>query len=440
MPMNVQPEASSTSRNELISPRTLQVGAVLRHDLYDTTGLLLTAAGTQLTPELIDKLRRFHRLYPHKPAAASTSRTSGNNQSANRLSLTEPVEPVSRFELDRRVEETRYDPPAEHDRPVLPRMKLSSLRAAAKEGEGWFRSASDSYAEITQDMLRGRRVDPRATISILDRFRTMIQTDPSLGLLITDLKSEPDEYLFTHGLNVSLLTMSVAIVAGFDEQSVLDAGLGAMLADLGMHRVPNDIRFAERPLTASERSAVEYHPIHTVHALESLGRLNDVSLLVAYQMHERTDGTGYPKRRSGQNTHPLARIAGVADTYAAMTCARPHRPYRHLPYDSVVTVLRDRKRHCRFAVRAFVECVSLFPIGSLVRLSDNTPARVLRSSGVAHTRPVIVPMNANGSECDQEVDLSRYSDLYVANVLRGEESEPPTQAIHRRASDFQAAG
>lgn len=46
---------------------------------------------------------------------------------------------------------------------------------------------------------------------------------------------------------------------------------------------------------------------------------------MAYQHHERIDGSGYPRALAGDKIHLFARIVAVADTYDAMTSDRIYR-------------------------------------------------------------------------------------------------------------------
>ena len=112
--------------------------------------------------------------------------------------------------------------------------------------------------------------------------------------------------------------------------------------------------------------------------------------MVAYQIHERCNGHGYPRRRQGDQIHELAKIAAVADVYVALVSPRPHRPalmphhaLRHILY-GVKSGVFDRR-----AVRALVKTISLFPIGSYLQLQDGRVGRVLRSNPHAPARPVI---------------------------------------------------
>src|SRR5690606_27821163 len=111
------------------------------------------------------------------------------------------------------------------------------------------------------------------------------------------------------------------------------------------------------------------------------------------------DGSGYPRGRTAQKIHPLAKIAGVADTFTALVARRPYRPGM-LPYHAMVQMLRDvgAGLYDGQIVRALLNTVSLFPIGSFVALNDGRVGRVLRSNGAFYDRPMV--------ECWQRSDLA----------------------------------
>lgn len=54
-------------------------------------------------------------------------------------------------------------------------------------------------------------------------------------------------------------------------------------------------------------------------------------------MHERPDGSGYPRRRKKDQIHFLSRVAAVADMYVALATPRPHRP-GILPHAAIQTI------------------------------------------------------------------------------------------------------
>lgn len=141
-------------------------------------------------------------------------------------------------------------------------------------------------------------------------------------------------------------------------------------------------------------------------------------MMIAYQSHERPDRSGYPKGRHRMLIHPFARIVGAADAYVALSSQRPHRDGR-IPYQAMTTLLEEanRDRHDRDAVRTILDCLSLFPLGSYVNLSNGSRARVLRANPGLHTRPVVLQLNADGTDSDVEIDLSLEDDLSVAKAI-----------------------
>jgi len=338
-----------------------------------------------------------------------------------------PVKPVP-ARLDSIVERTTYPDiilPEGASTPG-PRIPLLELRGELEGGVARYQAAVERNACLAEDLMRGEPLNVEAAAEMLGVFQTMIDRDASLGPLLVDLKSDPDDYLYHHGLNVSILSMSIARWLGMDREQTFELGCGALFSDLGMLRVPESVRLASRKLTESEWLAVNQHPIHTANILERAGALTQNTLLTAYQTHERCDGTGYPRHRNQMFIHPLARIVGIADTYAAMTCRRPYRQYRVAPYEAMLAVLKDKCQLDRLVARAFVNCVSLFPIGSKVRLSDGRIARVLRSNGAAHTRPVVVALADDGTETSLEIDLSQNAAVSVAEALS--EDDLPTES------------
>ena len=155
--------------------------------------------------------------------------------------------------------------------------------------------------------------------------------------------------------------------------------------------------------------------------------LTDGSTAWAYRdrIHEedrpfRTAIRPVAARRYEMFIHPLARIVSVVDTYTAVTCARPHR-WGSPPYTAMTLLLKEAStgRLDRQAVRAFLDCMPLFPVGSHVMLSDGCVDRVTRGNGPLHTRPMVVPVNSDGTESEELLDLSVADSNRVTAALDG---------------------
>jgi HD-GYP domain-containing protein (c-di-GMP phosphodiesterase class II) len=97
-----------------------------------------------------------------------------------------------------------------------------------------------------------------------------------------------------------------------------------LLHDLGKVGISNRVLDKSGPLDASERSAVERHPVFTWEILRRVGAFADFARSAASH-HEKLDGSGYPWRLGGDDLDASARILVVADIYEALTATRPYR-------------------------------------------------------------------------------------------------------------------
>jgi HD-GYP domain-containing protein (c-di-GMP phosphodiesterase class II) len=168
--------------------------------------------------------------------------------------------------------------------------------------------------------------------------------------------------------------------------------------------VPQDLVFATRQLNQIEFLEITKHPSITFDLLQRMPDVPTGARMVAYQLHERFDGSGYPRGRHGAQIHPLARIAMVADTFVAMVSPRPHRP-PILPYKVMEFILHCTKlgKFDPDVVRGLLQTVGLFPIGSYVALSDNRVGRVVRAHREFFNRPVVEIQLPEGTPGEPEV-------------------------------------
>lgn len=201
----------------------------------------------------------------------------------------------------------------------------------------------------------------------------------------------PIGYPYRHSLHVAMVAIGIGSALQFDRRTLVELAIGCLLHDCGMLRLDSEVYEAQRVLESYEFGDIVRHPILTFEMLEdSLGSIPAASRMVAYQMHERCDGSGYPRARTSDQIHELAKIAAVADTYVALASPRPYRRGL-LPYFALEKVLhgvRDGLFDSK-AVRGLIESISLFPIGSYVATNDNRIGRVVRSGKGQFDKPII---------------------------------------------------
>jgi putative nucleotidyltransferase with HDIG domain len=133
-----------------------------------------------------------------------------------------------------------------------------------------------------------------------------------------------DRYTAGHSERVTAYSMLLARRSGKYSGEFETIRRAGMLHDIGKVGVPDHVLLKEGPLDPHERALIEAHVTIGYNMLESLPFLG-ASLPAVRGHHERWDGNGYPDRLARTDIHPHARLMAVADSYDAMTSARPYR-------------------------------------------------------------------------------------------------------------------
>jgi len=136
--------------------------------------------------------------------------------------------------------------------------------------------------------------------------------------------TQHDFYTFNHSVNVAIYAIAFARrVFGDDKETLLQAGLGGLLHDLGKRNLPWNVINKPGPLTKQEWSEVKRHPEYGAAALQGIPVGEEV-LRVVHEHHENFDGKGYPDGLMGEKISLLARIVAIADVFDALTTDRSY--------------------------------------------------------------------------------------------------------------------
>lgn len=251
---------------------------------------------------------------------------------------------------------------------------------------------------------KGYAGDLRPIAAVVSQILDEILANSSVLVELTAIRGllDEQEYLFAHSVRVAALTLLLGLHSGLDRRELTVLGMGALLHDVGKVRVPLSILTKEGPLTQEERAQIQLHPVHGFEILRRHRELDRRAVHVAYQHHERWDGSGYPRGLQGTEIHRFARLTAVADVFDALTSPRPYRPA--WPVHQALTFIADEGGRSLdpAVVRTFLARVAPYPVGTLVRLNTGEEALVVRLNPIAPARPVVRVWNgeARGTEVD----------------------------------------
>ena len=297
------------------------------------------------------------------------------------------------LDLDRKMSETKTS-----DRPTGPALKDRIKEMKVEERtESYKTQMTSSYSDalanvkfILNSVVEGKTVDGSIVKGIVDGFINTFVTDRNILLNISNTKHTGDDYLYHHSLNVCLISLNIAASSGYSEDQVREIGMGALLHDVGMMLIPKRIRTKNGKLDQDEWFEIQKHPILGLHLLEKISRLPDTVPYVAYQCHERENAKGYPKQRSGRFLHCFAKIVQLADVYEALSSPRNYRE-AYVPYKAMELIIKMTRSGLISGefTKAFLDYTSLFPVGSIVELSDHRIGKVVVANKKAYAKPQI---------------------------------------------------
>lgn len=175
---------------------------------------------------------------------------------------------------------------------------------------------------------------------------------PGVSALLKHLRGA-DGALFDHSLAVCATTIVLASRVGLSMPELRPLALGAALHDVGKLVLPKPLWVKPGRLTEEEYRAIQRHTEAGYRLIQRAG-LDPRSALVAYQHHERWDGTGYPRGIARERIHPFARIVGLVDVFEALRADRPYRPA--WPFAEAVQYVQAQASHAfdPYFARAFL--------------------------------------------------------------------------------------
>ncbi len=267
--------------------------------------------------------------------------------------------------------------------------------------------------QLSEQVASGAGADVSKASGLVGGILARMMTDPSAIMGLATMRGAGDRTLF-HSLNVMIYTLTLGNRLGLPEEGLSALGTAALLHDVG-----------KSAFDAGDMMQLEaMHKLHPKVGADILQRValdDPAPMLVAYEHHMHVDGGGFPERPADYIAHPYSRMVAVADRYENLTNVAPGRDAL-TPDRAIVQLLRETGSVLDpFFARLFASAMGVFPVGSMVRLSDQSVAIVVKP-GEDPLAPVVrIAYDVRGAEPDDpsDVDLAQ-SDLLIVEVIAQE--------------------
>jgi HD-GYP domain-containing protein (c-di-GMP phosphodiesterase class II)/phosphoribosyl 1,2-cyclic phosphodiesterase len=129
-----------------------------------------------------------------------------------------------------------------------------------------------------------------------------------------------------HVKRVAEYSKILALAYGLDKEEAELLKQASPMHDIGKVAIPDAILNKPGSFTPQEREIMNTHAELGYQMIKNSQRtLLKAASIVAYEHHEKWDGTGYPNNKSGEDIHIYGRITAVADVFDALGSDRVYK-------------------------------------------------------------------------------------------------------------------
>ena len=283
-------------------------------------------------------------------------------------------------------------------------------------------SIVDAVDTFLNDIKQKKPIQPRPVDGIALRLHNLLAADRTLAISFILAAEIPDHDMAKALVDSAILAETIAVFMKEPADYRDDIVLAALLHDCGMLRIPDTILQKKGPLSDTEMQTVAAHTVYGYKAVLSEFMYTERVAQFVLQHHERWDGKGYPSGLNKEGIELGARVISVVDAFVAMTAAKAYRSAL-LGYDAMKTFLADKERRFDYqVVKAMVQSIGVYPIGSIVLMNDTSIARVIDIAPEEPLRPLIrVLIDESGKKflnnTGRLLNLRDYKNIFIVRAV-----------------------
>ncbi len=253
--------------------------------------------------------------------------------------------------------------------------------------------AQEKTAVVLKDVFgsiqAGKALDaPRVREAVTNMTDSVVR-NPNAMLLLAKMK-EKGEQTLDRALGVSIYMLTFGRFLHLPREQLDLLGMLGLLQDVGKLRLPAELLIKKEPLSEAELNVCKSHVAHSVAILQKTDGLPPELPALAALHHERVDGSGYPNGIMGGQIGLMGGIAGLIDSFDALT---GQRPYGQAMSPSNALNMLYGVRGTQFdgpLVEQFIQCIGIYPVGALVELNTSEIGIVIAPNPLTRLFPKVM--------------------------------------------------
>ncbi|MGI5102469.1 HD-GYP domain-containing protein [Treponema vincentii] len=229
-----------------------------------------------------------------------------------------------------------------------------------------------------------------------------------------------DNFLVTHSLRSAVFAIVVGMELKMQNHQLVELATAALMHEIGLIHIAEDIYSRAGELSDEEKKYLHVHPVLSCKILKK-AKFPLPVCLGTLDHHERENGTGYPQRLTGEKISLYGKIIAVTCSYEAMTGERKYKKAED-PATGLLNVLRrEPSQYDEEVLKALLNALSFFPIGSFVYLSNNAVAQVIDNNSEDPRFPIVRVIDRSAKGAFSEAIRTAMDGIRIMRPARKEE-------------------
>lgn len=410
---------------ETINIGALRQGITYTSDLMIDNAFLLLPKTAEMTEDLIKALRQWG----FGDILVDGSISLGGGIGVNKEEESEEEVPKEKIgdNLKKAIEDSKNTAIGNSDQA---RMEL--VHSVYEEYVNYIESVFTHYAthkEIDQEELSDTVKE--LCIFIKEHRRYILRVNATI-------ESQNRNFLIIHTMRTTVLCLAIALQLHLPLSKMIELGVTSILHEIGMLRLPPQLYMTSKKLSVREKAQISKHTLLGYTIIKDLNFGLSIQLGVL-EHHEKENGTGYPRRLTGDKISSNAKIIAVACTYEAISSPRSYKDEKST-FDALLEMLQNKEHvYDGSVIKALLYTVSLYPIGTFVYLSNRKVAEVIDTNPDNPKTPIVqllTETNADGSL--KKIQIGE-NNINILRILTKQEKEDIIKIIREKYKSIEKA-
>ncbi len=261
-------------------------------------------------------------------------------------------------------------------------------------------------------------INPKQLTNAVGDMTRSIERNPDAMMLLQRIKRKGGEE-FNRAVSNSIHMITFGRFLQFPSERLELLGLVGLMLDIGNVNLPDGILEKKDTLLVEEYEIIKEHVQHSVKIINAAAGLPKGVADIVLQHHERQDGSGYPHGLQGRQITIDGAIAGLVNTYCALTSKRSFTEQTS-PSNALDMIYKLRGKLFHEAlVEQFIQCIGIYPVGSTVELNTGEIGIVIAQNLVRRLQPrVMLILDSSRKPIGSQVILD------LVKELKNKEGEP----------------